>query len=92
MTSLAIRASSRRRSRGLQLPAEQGVARLKWRGRHLKWSPAGYRQPRVVEPKATLTVLTPVCTVKVLAAGYVPEVHATGGELSRDPAVEASLN
>jgi len=26
-----------------------------------------------------VTVLTPACTMKVLAAGYVPEVHPTAG-------------
>jgi hypothetical protein len=31
----------------------------------------------VVEEKTTVTVLTPACTVKVLAAGYVPAVHAS---------------
>jgi len=61
----------------VQLPGEEGNARLKWRGQYLKWSPSGYGRPRVVEPKTTLKVLTPACTVKVLAAGYVPEVHAT---------------
>ncbi len=28
---------------------------------------------------STVTVLTPACTVKVLTAGYVPEVHASVG-------------
>ena len=61
----------------VQLPDEEGIARLKWRGQFLKWAPAGYGHPRSVEPKTTVTVLTPACTVKVLAAGYVPEVHPT---------------
>jgi hypothetical protein len=61
----------------VQLPDEEGIARLKWRGQFLKWSPTGYGRPRAVEAKTTITVLTPACTVKVLAAGYVPEVHAT---------------
>jgi len=62
----------------VQLPGEEANARLKWQGQYLKWSPAGYGQARAVELKTTLTVLTPACTVKVLAAGYVPQVHATG--------------
>ena len=41
--------------------------------------PTGCEDSRVVEPKATVTVLTPACTVKVLAAGYVPEVHPSAG-------------
>ena len=63
----------------VQLPAEEGIARLKWRGQYLKWSPTGYGRPTAVEEKTTVTVLTPACTVKVLAAGYVPEVHPTAG-------------
>lgn len=61
----------------VQLPAEEGLARLKWRGQYLKWSATGYGRPRAVEAKSTVTVLTPACTVKVLAAGYVPEMHAS---------------
>ena len=61
----------------VQLPEEAGIARLKWKGQYFKWSPAGYSRPRTVEEKTTVTVLTPACTVKVLAAGYVPEVHPT---------------
>jgi hypothetical protein len=61
------------------LPDEEGIARLKWRGLFLKWSPTGYGHSRAVEAKTTITVLTPACTVKVLGAGYVPEVHATAG-------------
>jgi hypothetical protein len=63
----------------VQLPDEEWIARLKWRGQFLKWSPTGYGHPRAVEAKTTITVLTPACTVKVLAAGYVPEVHTTAG-------------
>ena len=63
----------------VQLPEEAGIARLKWKGQYFKWSPAGYSRPRTVEEKTTVTVLTPACTVKVLAAGYVPEVHASAG-------------
>jgi hypothetical protein len=61
----------------VQLPDEEGIARLNWRGQFLKWSPTGYGHPRAVEAKTTITVLTPACTLKVLAAGYVPEVHPT---------------
>jgi hypothetical protein len=39
--------------------------------------PIGCEDPRTVETTRTITVLTPVFTVKVLAAGYVPGVHAT---------------
>lgn len=63
----------------VQLPAEEGIARLKWRGQYHKWSPNGYGHPTAVEEKLTVTVLTPACTTKVLAAGYPVEVHATAG-------------
>jgi len=63
----------------VQLPAEEGIARLKWRGQYLKWSPGGYVRSQTAEENTTLTVLTPACTVKVLAAGYVPEVHPSAG-------------
>jgi hypothetical protein len=63
----------------VQLPGEEGIARLRWRGVYLKWSPAGYGRSKAVEEKTTVTVLTPACTVKVLGAGYVPEVHSTAG-------------
>lgn len=59
------------------LPGEEGQARLLWRGRLLTWTPAGYVDPRPVHETANVTVLTPACTVKVLGAGYVPEVHLT---------------
>jgi hypothetical protein len=63
----------------VQSPDEEGIARLKWRGQFLKGSPTDYWHPRAVEAKTTITVLTPACTVKVLAAGYVPEAHTTAG-------------
>ena len=40
----------------VQLPGEEGIARLKWRGQYLKGSPSGYGQPKAVEEKTTLTV------------------------------------
>ena len=64
----------------VQLTNEDGIARLKWRGRLLKWTPSGYAEPvRIDDGGELVTVLTPACTVKVLGAGYVPEVHPTAG-------------
>ena len=63
----------------VQLPTEFGVARLKWRGRLLRWTPARYSDALVLEGPSEVSVLTPACTVKVLAAGYVPEVHPSMG-------------
>jgi hypothetical protein len=61
----------------LELPVERGTARLKWRGRAWKWSAAGYSDPQPIDAAAEVVVLTPMCTVKVLDAGYVPDVHAS---------------
>lgn len=62
----------------VQLPGEEGTARLKWRARLLAWKPSGYERALVVaDSTMRVTVLTPACTVKVLRAGYVPDVHST---------------
>jgi len=63
----------------LQLDSEVGIARLKWRGRLFSWTAEGYQDPQSVDAETEVTVLTPACTVKVLRAGYVPEVHSTAG-------------
>lgn len=60
--------------------SEEGVARLKWHRRLLLWTPQGYEDPLPIPSNdIPVTVLTPACTVKVLAAGYVPEVHPSAG-------------
>ena len=61
----------------VQLGGEVGIARLMWRGRLFTWTAEGYQEPQSVDADTEVIVLTPACTVKVLAAGYVPEVHAT---------------
>jgi hypothetical protein len=61
----------------VQLPGEESDARLKWRGRLLKWTPSGYENPRSGDPTLEVSVLTPACTVKAIAAGYVPELRST---------------
>jgi len=54
-----------------------GEPTLLWRGRLLRWTPAGYEDGE--RPTASeVTVLTPRATVAVLVAGYVPVVHQTG--------------
>lgn len=58
----------------LQFP-ESPAAWLKWKGRLLMWSPGGYAESSSFDGDQRVVVLTPECTVKVLAAGYVPEVH-----------------
>jgi hypothetical protein len=59
----------------LEFPDERGTARLRWRGRAWKWSAAGYSDPQPIDAAAEVVVLTPMCTVKVLHAGYVSDVH-----------------
>ena len=62
----------------VHLPGEEGTARLTWHGLLLVWTPSGYeRAVSVDDVSAPVTVLTPACTVKVLRAGYVPDVHPT---------------
>jgi hypothetical protein len=52
---------------------------LIWRGALWPWAPEGYGDP---EPKLSVdvaTVLTPVSTVRAIAAGYTPEVDVGRG-------------
>jgi len=48
---------------------------LKWQGRLYRWSPGGYTGSEQLDPDSYADVLTPPSTMKVLQAGYVPEVH-----------------
>ena len=53
-----------------------GNAYLLWEGRLRKWTPAGYIDSRQSpEPEASIKVLTPVSIVRMLAAGFTPQVH-----------------
>jgi hypothetical protein len=54
-------------------------AYLLYNGNLLAWSPGGYRQRRPRRRTARVQVLTPASTVKVIQAGYVPQVHASAG-------------
>jgi hypothetical protein len=63
----------------VQLDSEPGVARLKWRGLLRRWTASGYEDSWSADSGKAVTVLTPECTVKVMAAGYVPEVHPSAG-------------
>jgi hypothetical protein len=46
-------------------------------GELLAWSPGGYRERRPRPIGELVSVLTPDSTVKVIMAGYVPEVHSS---------------
>jgi hypothetical protein len=52
-------------------------AQLLWKGRLLTWSPGGYDESVPRPRRGEVTVLTPRSTVRVIRAGYVPEVHPT---------------
>ena len=43
----------------------------------LEWSPGGYRERKARPRGESVSVLTPASTVKVIRAGYEPEVHPT---------------
>ena len=42
------------------------------------WTPHGYQEPLPKPSKVRVSVLTPYSTVQVIAAGYVPMIHASG--------------
>src|SRR5262249_44173906 len=54
-----------------------GQAFLLWNNHLWPWSPGGYGRPLQRPAGKKVRVLTPRSTVKVLEAGYVPEVHAS---------------
>jgi hypothetical protein len=61
---------------------------LVWQGRTWSWSHSGYTSNERVAVDEGVQVLTPEPLVRVLAAGYVPVVHATAstsGEPTRSP-------
>jgi hypothetical protein len=48
----------------------------------LAWSPGGYGE-RLRRPKGEeVRVLTPKSTVETIRAGYVPEIHASAGDVA----------
>jgi hypothetical protein len=53
---------------------------LLWRGALRPWSFTGYGAPVEAPPRKRVVVLTPKSIVRVIRAGFVPEVHATAGE------------
>ena len=50
---------------------------LNWRGALWAWSPEGYSDPETKLGAGVATVLTPLSTVRALAAGYTPGVDAS---------------
>lgn len=64
----------------------EGAAWLLWQGRLHRWTHAGYDDTRALMEGQDLTVLTPPATVRVLRAGYRPQVHPSA--VSRPGAVQ----
>ena len=52
-----------------------GTIQLLDRGRLLDWTAAGYGNPRPLEPRAEVEVLTPPGIIAVLKLGYMPLLH-----------------
>jgi hypothetical protein len=50
-------------------------AYLLWDNHLLEWSPGGYRRRRPRPNGKDVRVLTPKSTMKVIRAGYIPEIH-----------------
>ncbi|MEO6701797.1 MAG: hypothetical protein ABI140_19890 [Jatrophihabitantaceae bacterium] len=60
----------------------EGAPALVSGGRALRWSLAGYGQPRDLDGDSTVVLLTPPKVVGALAHGYRPMVHPTAGATS----------
>jgi hypothetical protein len=56
---------------------DRGIPLLVWRGALRPWSPEGYGEPETKRGADAATVLTPMSTVRALAAGYSPNVDAS---------------
>ncbi|WP_186343231.1 hypothetical protein [Allochromatium palmeri] len=55
-----------------------GHALLKWRTALKRWSPTGYEDAHAMpDPQESVTVLTPQSIVRLYAAGFSPQVHAS---------------
>ena len=55
-----------------------GHALLKWRTVLKRWSPTGYENAHATfDPQESVTVLTPQSIVRLYAAGFSPQVHAS---------------
>lgn len=63
------------------LPLEPGTALLLAGGKMLDWSAGGYHSCRQLPASLTVEVLTPLSTVRALAAGYQPVLHPTARTL-----------
>ncbi len=65
----------------VQVPDGDNGVHLWWRGKLHRWTPGGYAEARRGDLAATVLLLTPLATTKAIAAGYLPEVHASVGDV-----------
>ena len=65
--------------RGVRGDPEGGEPALVLGDRLAPWSPAGYGRALDRPERGDATVLTPACTVDVLAHGYAPALHPAAG-------------
>jgi hypothetical protein len=63
------------------LPLEPGLALLVWGQTLLQWAATGYHSSRQRPAELTVETLTPLSTIKALAAGYKPVLHPTAEAL-----------
>ena len=64
---------------GVVVVGEDGAARLKHRGRLLRFTFEGWVEPELVDEGGVATVLTPPTTVAALAHGYALTLHPSAG-------------
>ena len=62
---------------GVIVTRNGGNAHLIWKRKLQEWSPGGYAIGRSLPAGMRVRVLTPLSTVEVIRAGYVPEVHSS---------------
>lgn len=54
---------------------------MAWQGQLLRYTPKGYDMARPRPASGDITVLTPACTIAVLAQGYRPALHSSAQDM-----------
>jgi hypothetical protein len=66
----------------VQVPDWGADVYLVWKDALLLWTAAGYNQRKERPKDAEVLVLTPASTVRVLRAGYAPQIHPSAARLA----------